>query len=68
MSFSLKMHLRNNLIPKETYVSPANVINQYGFIPHNTGLLHLNFQSLEFVSRYRDPQIQETENYGICKF
>ena len=34
-------------------------------IPHNpqsTELFNLNFQSLEVVSRYRDPQLQVTEN------
>ena len=30
--------------------------------PCNTELFNLNFQSPEFVSRYRDPQIQEIEN------
>ena len=27
------------------------------------GLFHLNFQPLEVVSRYRDPQLQVAENY-----
>ena len=30
--------------------------------PYNTELLNLNFHSLEVVSRYRDPQVQVTEN------
>ena len=28
----------------------------------NPDLFYLNFQSLEVVSRYRDPQLQVTEN------
>ena len=30
--------------------------------PYNTELFNLNFHSLEVVSRYRDPQVQVTEN------
>ena len=30
--------------------------------PLNTELFNLNFQSLEVVSRYRDTQLQVTEN------
>ena len=30
--------------------------------PQSTQLRNLNFQSLEVVSRYRDPQLQVTEN------
>ena len=32
--------------------------------PQITELINLNFQSLEVVSRYRDPQLQVTEN--VC--
>ena len=46
------------------------------FIPTNpypTQLIYSNFQPLEVVSRYRDPQFQVAENYylffvNICKF
>ena len=31
--------------------------------PRNTELFNLNFQALEVVSRYRDPQLQVTENW-----
>ena len=30
--------------------------------PYSTELFNLHFQSLEFVSRYRDPQLQVIEN------
>ena len=33
--------------------------------PWSTELYNLNFQSLEVVSRYRDPQPQVTENYLV---
>ena len=32
--------------------------------PYPADLIHLNFQPLEFVSRYRDPQPQVVENYS----
>ena len=32
--------------------------------PYPAGLIHLNFQPLEIVSRYRDPQPQVAENYS----
>ena len=43
--------------------------------PYTTKLIYLNFQPLEVVSRYRDPQPQVVENYSylfnvstnICK-
>ena len=31
--------------------------------PYSTELFNLNFRSLEAVSRYRDPQLQVTENH-----
>ena len=31
--------------------------------PLELGALKLNFHSREFVSRYRDPQLQATKNY-----
>ena len=30
--------------------------------PYSTEIFHLNFLSLDVVSRYRDPQLQVTEN------
>ena len=46
-----------------------------GISPDHAKLNNLNFQQLEFVSRYRDPQLQEVEDYwylfnltpNICK-
>ena len=32
--------------------------------PNHAKLIYLNFQSLEVVSRYRDPQPQVVENYS----
>ena len=32
--------------------------------PYPAKLINLNFQPLEFVSRYRDPQPQVVENYS----
>ena len=32
--------------------------------PYPAKLIHLNFQPLEVVSRYRDPQPQVVENYS----
>ena len=32
--------------------------------PYPAKLIYLNFQSLEVVSRYRDPQPQVVENYS----
>ena len=34
------------------------------FIPYLAKLFYLNFQQLEVVSRYRDPQPQVVENYS----
>ena len=31
--------------------------------PHPARLIYLNFHPLEVVSRYRDPQLQVSENY-----
>ena len=31
--------------------------------PHPAKLIYLNFQPLEVVTRYRDPQTQVVENY-----
>ena len=44
--------------------------------PHLAKLIYLNFHPLEIVSRYRDPQLQVSENYSwlfnlsnaICNF
>ena len=32
--------------------------------PHPVKLIYLNFQPLEVVSRYRDPQLKMGENYA----
>ena len=32
--------------------------------PHSAKLIYSNFQPLEVVSRYRDPQLQVAENYS----
>ena len=37
-------------------------LSQLRILTLNTELFNLNLQSLEVVSRYRDPQIQVTEN------
>ena len=36
------------------------------FNPYPAKLLYINFQLLEVVSRYRDPQPQMVENYDNC--
>ena len=43
---------------------PPRDYNLFRFNPSGTDLFNLNFQSLEIVSRYRDPQLQVTENLG----
>ena len=49
----------------------------YNYVnPYPAKLMYLIFHQLEFVSRYRDPQLQVAENYSylfdlctnICKF
>ena len=37
------------------------------FNPYPAGVIYLNFQPLEVVSRYRDPQLQMGENYAYCQ-
>ena len=52
------------------YIPAFNHVN-----PHPAEVIYLNFQPLEVVSRYRDPQLQVAENYkylinlnsNICK-
>ena len=36
--------------------------------PQSSEIRNLNFQSLEVVSRYRDPQLQVTKNVLFVKF
>ena len=37
--------------------------------PYPAEVIYLNFNPLEVVSRYRDPQLEVAENYFfICKF
>ena len=45
-----------------TYVHADADADRTKITPWNTDLFYLNFQLLEFVSRYRDPQLQVTEN------
>ena len=42
----------------------SNIFYSFNYMinPYITELFNLNFQSLEVVSRYRDPQIKVTEN------
>ena len=40
------------------------IYNITAFNPYPVKLNHLNFQPLEVVSRYRDPQLQVAENYA----
>ena len=49
-NFTFKQYMVNAL-----YLSLIN--------PYPAKLNNLNFQPLEFVSRYRDPQLQVAENY-----
>ena len=44
------------------YLDTAVIIN-----PYSTDLFNLNFQSLEVVSRYHDPQLQVLKIYVICE-
>ena len=39
-------------------------INIDKYFPHPANLIYLNFQPLDVVSRYRDPQPQVDENYS----
>ena len=45
-----------------TFSNAVNMVN-----PLTAKLIYLNFQPLEVVSRYRDPQLQVAENY-LCLF
>ena len=57
-------------IRKFPFHMPVHLIH-----PYSPKLIYLNFQPLEVVSRYRDPQLQVAENYSylfnlstnICK-
>ena len=46
---------------------PRSKIIKKSLYTQSTELFNLNFQSLEVVSRYRDPRLQVTENYVICE-
>ena len=56
-------------------ISVSGFQTLFPFNPYSSELIYLNFQTLEVVSRYRDPQLQVTENYSylfnlstnICK-
>ena len=72
MLFSMFNHVIEN---KYTFLKSRNHFVG-SLTPFSAELINLNFQPLEVVSRYRDPQFQVAENYSyffnlrpnICKF
>ena len=57
--YTNQMSVHTITIYKITYVVTVSILN-----PYPAELIYLNFQSLEVVSRYRDPQPQVVENYS----
>ena len=56
------LKLGGELVPFNCYVFVWKLTAHLD--PYPAKLIYLNFQPLEVVSRYRDPQLQVAENYS----
>ena len=60
---------QTNSIQMGKKINSSDNVTSYSFNPLTARLLNLNFHPLEVVSRWRDPQLQVSENYSyLTKF
>ena len=52
------------MIERNGNVNHSIELNMTAFNTYRVKVIYFNFQPLEVVSRYRDPQLQVAENYS----